>query len=82
MLFRSARIAQSIYREIRGAHDWGRAFPESPGAPVLEKLAALSPREMRRAVLAAFGNAKIAGRAELKPEDVQDARGLKRRIGF
>jgi ATP-dependent Lon protease len=78
----AARIAQSIYREIRGAHDWGRAFPESPGAAVLEKLAALSPREMRRAVLAAFGNAKIDGRAELKPADVQDARGLKRRIGF
>jgi len=78
----AARIAQAIYREIRGAHDWGKTFPEAPGAMVLEKLAALSPREMRRAVLAAFGNAKIAGRAELRPEDVQDARALKRRIGF
>lgn len=78
----AARIALAIYREIRGAHDWGRRFPEAPAAAVVEKLAALSPREMRRAVLAAFGNAKIAGRAELSPDDVEDARGVKRRIGF
>jgi ATP-dependent Lon protease len=78
----AARIALAIYREIRSAHDWGKRFPEAPAATVVEKLAALSPREMRRAVLAAFGNAKIAGRAELSPEDVQDARGQKRRIGF
>ena len=78
----AARIALAIYREIRGAHDWGKRFPQAPAAAVTDKLAALSPREMRRAVLAAFGNAKIAGRAELKPEDVQDARGQRRRIGF
>jgi ATP-dependent Lon protease len=78
----AARIALAIYREIRGAHDWGKAFPELPGAAVLAKLAELSPREMRRAVLAAFGSAKIDGRAELGPDDVQDGRGLKRRIGF
>jgi ATP-dependent Lon protease len=78
----AARIALAIYREIRGAHDWGKRFPQAPAAAVTDKLAALSPREMRRAVLAAFGNAKIAGRAELRPEDVQDARGQRRRIGF
>jgi len=78
----SARIALAIYREIRGAHDWGKRFPEAPGAAVVEKLAALSPREMRRAVQSAFGNAKLAGRAELTPEDIQDGRGAKRRIGF
>ena len=78
----AARIALAIYREIRGAHDWGKRFPQAPAAAVTDKLAALSPREMRRAVLAAFGNAKIDGRAELRPEDVQDARGQRRRIGF
>ena len=78
----AARIALAIYREIRGAHDWGKRFPQAPAATVVDKLAALSPREMRRAVLAAFGNAKIASRAELRPEDVADARGAKRRIGF
>jgi len=78
----AARIAASIYREIRGAHDWGKGFPELLSATVVEKLAALSPREMRRAVLAAFGNAKVAGRGELRPEDVNDGRGARRRIGF
>jgi ATP-dependent Lon protease len=78
----SARIALAIYRDIRGAHDWGKRFPEAPAAAVVDKLAALSPREMRRAVLAAFGNANIAGRAELSAEDVPDASGAKRRIGF
>jgi ATP-dependent Lon protease len=78
----AARIALAIYREIRGAHDWGKRFPEAPGAAVVEKLAALSPREMRRTVQSAFGNAKLAGRAELTPEDVQDGRNARRRIGF
>ncbi len=76
------RIALAIYRDIRSAHDWGKRFPEAPAAAVVDKLAALSPREMRRAVLAAFGNAKIAGRAALGAEDVPDASGARRRIGF
>lgn len=78
----AARIACSIYREIRGAHDWGKGFPEEPAQGVVQRLAELSPREMRRAVLAAFGNAKLAGRGELRPEDVQDGRGMRKRIGF
>jgi len=31
----SARIAQSIYRDIRGAHDWGKQFPETLSAAAL-----------------------------------------------
>src|SRR5512145_1357386 len=58
----AARIARTIYSEIRGSHDWGRQFPEAPSPSTLEKLAALPPREMRRAIHSAFGNAKIAGR--------------------
>jgi len=79
----AARIARSIYRELRGAHDWGKRFPEEPSPSVVEKLLPLSPREMRRAVRSAFGNAKIAGRNELSPNDVQDGHGTKKqRIGF
>ena len=79
----SARIARSLYREIRDAHDWGKRFPERPSGSVVEKLALLTPREMRRAVQAAFGNAKVAGRDELTPEDVEPPRGgRKGRIGF
>lgn len=79
----SARIARSLYREIRESHDWGKRFPEAPSDGVVEKLALLTPREMRRAVQAAFGNAKVSGRDELRPEDVDVQRGgRKSRIGF
>ena len=78
----SARIARSLYREIRESHDWGRHFPELLSGSVVEKLALLTPREMRRAVQAAFGNAKVSGREELHPEDVDLQRGgRKSRIG-
>jgi ATP-dependent Lon protease len=79
----SARIALSLYREIRESHDWGKRFPEQPSGSVIEKLALLTPREMRRAVQAAFGNAKVSGRDELRPEDIDLQRGnRKARIGF
>ena len=78
----AARIAGTIYREIRSAHDWGKQFPDEPSAAALDKLASLPPREMRRALQGAFGNAKLAGRSELSPDDIQDARARKQRIGF
>src|SRR5712692_6456325 len=78
----AARIAASIYREIRSAHDWGRQFPEAPSAAALAKLASLPPREMRRAIHSAFGNAKLTDRAEVSADDIQDTRGRKARIGF
>ena len=79
----AGRIAANIYREIRNAHDWGRQFPEAPSAAALEKLAAMPPREMRRALQSAFGTAKLAGRSEVSADDVQDPRaGRRQRIGF
>jgi ATP-dependent Lon protease len=79
----SARIAGSIYAEIRNAHDWGRQFPEALAPDALDRLAALPPREMRRVLHAGFGNAKLAGRSEVRPEDIQDVRnGRRQRIGF
>jgi ATP-dependent Lon protease len=77
------RIAMAIYREIRDEHDWGRRFPARPADDVLDAMASLSPREMRRLINKAFGNASLAGRDELAPEDVEDRRSLRRaRIGF
>jgi ATP-dependent Lon protease len=78
----SLRIARGIYTEVRSSHDWGRQFPESPCDATLEKLAVLAPREMRRAIQTAFGTAKLAGRTEMLPDDVQDARAGRRKIGF
>src|SRR5687767_865454 len=79
----SARIAAYIYAEIRNSHDWGRQFPEALSPDALERLAALPPREMRRVLQTGFGNAKLAGRSEVRPEDIQDGRNNRRqRIGF
>ena len=77
------RIAASIYRDIRESHEWGRRFPEEPATDVLERLADFSPREMRRITLAAFGNAKLAGRDEMRLADVDDSKNARKaRIGF
>jgi ATP-dependent Lon protease len=79
----SARIAQAIYAEIRGSHDWGKDFPEALAPDVQERFAELSPREMRRVIMNAFGNAKLAGRDEIEVSDIGDARSPKKqRIGF
>jgi ATP-dependent Lon protease len=76
------RIAQSIYREIRDAHAWGRRFPERLEAPVLERLAGLAPRDMRRALVGAFGSARLDGRDTLSPEDLMERSARRQRIGF
>jgi len=78
----SQRIALNIYREIRNGHDWGKQFPDAPSEATLERLSSLPPREMRRLIHGAFGTAKLAGRSEVGPDDIQDGRGKKSRIGF
>src|SRR5262245_11238292 len=79
----SRRIAACIYRELRDEHSWGRLFPTELDADALDRLAKLKPREMRRVMLTAFGNAKIAGRHEVLADDVSDERiARKSRIGF
>ncbi len=77
------RIARSIYRELRDEHSWGKQFPEEPDRSTIDKVATLKPREMRRVLMAAFGNAKLAQRHEVLPEDVAVERVARRaRIGF
>ncbi|WP_087751709.1 AAA family ATPase [Paraburkholderia caledonica] len=77
------RIAQSIYAEIRGAHNWGLRFPEQIGEGALEALKNASPREMRRAILNGFGAARIDGRDEIGGGDIRLDYGNRRRpIGF
>ena len=77
------RIALTIYEEIRGSHDWGRVFPEEPSPNVLDLLGGFAPREMRRTILNAFGNAKLAGRDEIEERDISGDRTPRRqRIGF
>jgi ATP-dependent Lon protease len=50
---------------------------------VLDGLADLGPREMRRALMTAFGNAKLAARDEIQLGDLSENRAAKKqRIGF
>jgi ATP-dependent Lon protease len=77
------RIAHSIYDEIRATHSWGQRFPVKLNDDALDALARASPRDMRRAILHAFGTARVAGRDEVRVDDIRLERGaLKRPIGF
>lgn len=77
-------IARRLYQSIRGQHDWGRRFDEAPADAVLERMAELAPREMRRAWMTAFGNARLDGRDQIAVADLpQPGHGGKRGpLGF
>jgi ATP-dependent Lon protease len=75
-------IALRLYTSIRAGHDWGRRFDEEPPEAVLERMAGLAPREMRRAWMTAFGNARLAGRGTLEVADVPDTGPRRAPIGF
>ena len=76
------RIAAHLYRGILGEHDWGQRFDPEPPEDVLDLLAALAPREMRRALVTAFGNARLDDRFHVEPGDLPKAGNGKSRIGF
>lgn len=73
------RIAQAIYAGIRGAHAWGRRFPDLLGESALGALAAVPPRTMRRALLHAFGAARLDGRDAVEARDIRADEGMPRR---
>lgn len=77
------RIARALYTEILAMHRWGFE-PELSDDEVLEKLANIPPRDIRKILLGAFGNAKIEGRSYLRLKDLNLERLAKRKtkIGF
>ena len=58
---------------IRGQHDWGQRFEPEPADDVLDRMAELAPREMRRAWMTAFGNARLDGRGRIDLADLPAA---------
>jgi len=76
------KIAAHLYRGIRAEHDWGQRFDPEPANDVLDQLACLAPREMRRALLTAFGNARLDHRDTVEVNDLPRLGAAKGRIGF
>jgi len=76
------RIASKLYRSIRADHDWGQRFDPDLKAAVLSAFSSLAHREMPRALMTAFGNAKLDGRHSLEPRDLPDAQAKRTPMGF
>ncbi len=76
------RIAARLYRTICAEHDWGRRFEAEPSSDVLDAMSEMAPREMRRAWMTAFGNAKLARRERILRTDLPNAHARRSPIGF
>ena len=75
-------IAAKLYRSIRADHGWGARFDPEPASDVLDRLSEMAPRDMRRAWMTAFGNAKLAKRDQVQPHDLPDTGSRRTPIGF
>ncbi len=75
-------IARRLYRSIRAAHDWGQRFDADASDAVLERISEMAPREMRRAWMTAFGNAKLDHRDHVLPRDLPEPAHKRSAIGF
>ena len=63
------KIGMHLYKGILGEHDWGSRFAPEPSDDILDVLSRMAPREMRRALVTAFGNARIDNRYTIEPRD-------------
>ena len=75
-------IALRLYQRLRAEHGWGQRFDEEPAEAVLERMAGMAPREMRRAWMTAFGNARLAGRGSVELADLPGGAARRAPIGF
>jgi ATP-dependent Lon protease len=76
------RIAFKLYAGIRAEHDWGSRFEPQPRTETLDRLAEMAPREMRRAWMTGFGNAKLDHRDHILPRDLPEPGHKRSTIGF
>jgi ATP-dependent Lon protease len=75
-------IALRLYQQLRAGHEWGQRFEEAPSEGVLERLSGMAPREMRRAWMTGFGNARLAGRGQVDLADLPGGNARRQSIGF
>ena len=76
------QIAARLYRSIRADHGWGERFEPEPRSDALNAMSELAPREMRRAWMTGFGNAKLDHRDQVQTRDLPDPRAKRGAIGF
>ena len=76
------RIAAKLYRSIRAEHDWGSRFHPQPDAEVLAHMSEMAPRDMRRAWMTAFGNARLEGRETIERRDLPAVGARRCAMGF
>ncbi len=76
------QIARELYQSIRDAHGWGKHFAPEPGDDLLDALSVMPPRDMRRALMTGFGNARLDARSDISVADLPKAGGKKGSIGF
>ena len=79
----SRTIAVRLYAGIRQQLAWGQRFDPEPAEAVLERMAGMAPREMRRAWMTALGNARLDGRDAIEVADLPAAaNGRRGPLGF
>lgn len=76
------KIAEQLHDEIRSSHRWGESFDPAASRQMLDALAEIEPRAMRRSLQTAFGNAKLANRSTLLVADLPHRTSKKNPIGF
>lgn len=76
------QIARELYQGIRNDHDWGQRFGPEPQDDLLDQLCTLAPREMRRALMTGFGNARLDARCDITAADLPRPGGKKGSLGF
>jgi ATP-dependent Lon protease len=76
------RIAGNLYVSIRAEHGWGDRFQAEPSDDLLDALAELAPRDMRRSLMTGFGNARLDQRGEVLVDDLPRTATAKGKIGF
>jgi ATP-dependent Lon protease len=76
------QIIKNLYRSICAEHDWGKRFESEPDNSTLERLSRTIPREMRQALMAGFGNARLDNRYSVRAEDIPNPVLRKNPLGF
>lgn len=75
-------IAQNLYQNICGSHDWGERFSAELQEDTLDRLNEMKPRDIRKAIMSGLGNARLHNRYEVVPEDIPKQNDRKNKIGF